>query len=119
MASHNLPNHSLTEQVADAQHLNPAMADDAWVEVIQRMDVIYADLVNSQVALEEKNAELEQTHQFIESVLSSMHDVLVVTNIDGKIKHTNLALSALTLLTLHKRLFVQTVNSIKAVWYTI
>ena len=96
MASHNLPHHSLTAQVADAQHLNPAMADDAWVEVIQRMDVIYADLVNSQVALEEKNAELEQTHQFIESVLSSMHDVLVVTNIDGKIKRTNLALEKLT-----------------------
>ena len=49
MASHNLPHHSLTEQVADAQHLNPAMADDTWVEVIQRMDVIYADLVNSQL----------------------------------------------------------------------
>jgi len=96
MASHKLPHHSLTEQVADAQHLNPAMADDAWVEVIQRMDVIYADLVNSQVALEEKNAELEQTHQFIESVLSSMHDVLVVTNIDGKVKRTNLALEKLT-----------------------
>ena len=96
MASHNLPHHSLTEQVADAQHLNPAMADDAWVEVIQRMDVIYADLVNSQVALEEKNAELEQAHQFIESVLSSMHDVLVVTNIDGKVKRTNLALEKLT-----------------------
>ena len=96
MASHKLPHHSLTEQVADAQHLNPAMADDAWVEVIQRMDVIYADLVNSQVALEEKNAELEQAHQFIESVLSSMHDVLVVTNIDGKVKRTNLALEKLT-----------------------
>jgi len=88
--------HSLTEQVADAQHLNPAMADDAWVEVIQRMDVIYADLVNSQVALEEKNAELEQAQQFIESVLSSMHDVLVVTNIDGRIQRSNLTLEKLT-----------------------
>ena len=92
---HQQPN-SLTAQVPDAQHLNPAMTDDAWVEVIQRMDVIYADLVNSQVALEEKNAELEQAHQFIESVLSSMHDVLVVTNIDGKIQRANLTLEKLT-----------------------
>jgi two-component system sensor histidine kinase HupT/HoxJ len=60
------------------------------------MDVIYADLVNSQVALEEKNTELEQAQQFIESVLSSMHDILVVTNIDGKIQRVNLALEKLT-----------------------
>lgn len=53
------------------------------------MDDIYADLVNSQVALEEKNAELEQAHQFIESVLSSMHDVLVVTDINGNIQRVN------------------------------
>jgi two-component system sensor histidine kinase HupT/HoxJ len=72
------------------------MPDDAWVEVIQRMDVIYADLVHSQVALEEKNAELEQAHQFIESVLSSMHDVLVVTDIDGVIQRVNLTLEKLT-----------------------
>ena len=96
MASQTPQLHSLTEQVTDAQHLTPATADDAWVEVIQRMDVIYADLVNSQVALEEKNAELEQAQQFIESVLSSMHDVLVVTNIDGSIQRTNLTLEKLT-----------------------
>jgi len=96
MASQSPSNHSLTAQVPDAQHLNSAMGDDAWIEVIQRMDVIYADLVNSQVALEEKNAELEQAQQFIESVLSSMHDVLVVTNIDGKIQRANLTLEKLT-----------------------
>lgn len=95
MASHP-PTHSLTAQVPDAQHLNPAMSDEAWIEVIQRMDAIYADLIHSQVALEEKNSELEQAQQFIESVLSSMHDVLVVTNIDGKIQRTNLTLEKLT-----------------------
>ncbi len=86
---------SLTSQVPDAQHLNPAMSDDAWVEVVQRMDEIYADLVNSQVELEEKNAELEQAQQFIESVLSSMHDVLVVTDINGKIQRVNRTLENL------------------------
>lgn len=96
MSSQNVSRNSLTAQVPDAQHLNPTMTDDAWVEVIQRMDAIYADLVNSQVALEDKNAELEQAHQFIESVLSSMHDVLVVTNIDGNIQRTNLTLEKFT-----------------------
>lgn len=86
---------SLTSQVPDVQQLNPAMTDDAWIEVIQRMDVIYADLVNSQVALEEKNDQLEEAQQFIESVLSSMHDVLVVTNIDGNIKRVNTTMEKL------------------------
>lgn len=83
------PPQSLTSQVSDTEQLNPAMSDDAWIDVIQRMDAIYADLVNSQVALEEKNDELESAQQFIESVLSSMHDVLVVNNIDGNIKRVN------------------------------
>ena len=58
MATQYSPSPSLTEQVSDTQPLNPSMEDDAWIEVIQRMDVIYADLVNSQVALEEKNADI-------------------------------------------------------------
>lgn len=89
------PPQSLTSQVSDAQPLNPAMSDDAWIEVIQRMDAIYADLVHSQVALEEKNDELESAQQFIESVLSSMHDVLVITNIDGNIKRVNTTMEKL------------------------
>lgn len=89
------PPQSLTSQVSDEEPLNPAMSDDAWIDVIQRMDAIYADLVNSQVALEEKNDELESAQQFIESVLSSMHDVLVVTNIDGNIKRVNSAMERL------------------------
>ncbi|MGV6817372.1 MAG: ATP-binding protein [Thiotrichales bacterium] len=71
------------------------MTDEAWIDVIQQMDVIYADLVTYQVALEEKNAELEQAQQFIESVLSSMHDVLVVADIDGRIQRVNLTLERL------------------------
>lgn len=86
----------LTAQVSSEQQLDTNMSDDAWVEVIQRMDSIYADLVNSQVALEEKNTELEEAQQFIESVLSSMHDVLVVTDIEGTIQRTNLTLEKLT-----------------------
>lgn len=96
MPSQNTPQYSLTEQASGTQQINPTTTDDAWVEVIQRMDLIYADLVNSQVALEEKHAELEQTQQFIESVLSSMHDVLVVTDIDGNIQRVNSSLEKLT-----------------------
>lgn len=45
-------------------------SDTAWVEVIQRMDEVYADLINSQVSLEDTNnalqkayGELQKTHE--------------------------------------------------------
>jgi two-component system sensor histidine kinase HupT/HoxJ len=72
------------------------MSDNAWVEVIQRMDEIYADLVNHQVIIEEKNVALEEAHQFIESILASMHDVLVVTDIKGNIQRVNQSIERLT-----------------------
>jgi len=70
--------------------------EGAWIEVIQRMDEIYADLVNSQVELEQKNADLEDAHSFIDSVISSISDVLVVCDIDGRIQRVNRALEQLT-----------------------
>lgn len=73
-----------------------APSDGAWVEVIQKMDAVYADLVQHQVELEEKNAALEEAQQFIRSVLSAMTDVLVVCDIEGRIEQVNRALLALT-----------------------
>jgi two-component system sensor histidine kinase HupT/HoxJ len=93
MNTHNPP--SITAHAPQPSHRGDSMTDEAWIEVIQQMDAIYADLVTYQVALEEKNAELEQAHQFIESVLSSMHDVLVVADIEGRIQRVNLTLERL------------------------
>ena len=36
-----------------------AAGEDSWIEVIQQMDRVYGELVESQTALEDKNAELE------------------------------------------------------------
>ena len=44
-------------------------ADAAWIEVIRKMDEVYADLVRYQVELEHKHAELEEAHGFISDVL--------------------------------------------------
>jgi len=66
--------------------------EEVWIEVIQKMDEVYNDLIQYEVALEEKNAELEQSHQFIESVLSSMSDVLIVCDRNGGILDINDAL---------------------------
>jgi len=66
--------------------------DRAWIEVVQHMESIYADLVKSQVELEEKNAELENAQNFIQSIISSISDILVVCDINGNIQRVNKAL---------------------------
>lgn len=63
--------------------------EQVWIEVIQKMDEVYHDLLQYEVALEEKNSELEASQQFIESVLSSMSDILIVCDRGGRIQDVN------------------------------
>ncbi|MFZ2266346.1 MAG: ATP-binding protein [Azonexus sp.] len=69
------------------------LGEQAWIEVIQKMDEVYNDLLQYEVALEEKNAALEESHQFIESVLASMSDILIVCDRNGNIEEVNSSLS--------------------------
>ncbi len=88
---------NLMEHVLDGEQnsLNEA-SESAWIEVIQKMDEAYADLIESQVELEHKNAELEEAHYFMQSIQASMSDVLIVTDIQGRIIQVNKALAAIT-----------------------
>ena len=63
-----------------------------WVDVIHKMDEVYSQLVSDEIALEEKNEQLERSQQFIFSLLSAMSDVLVACNHLGEIEETNAAL---------------------------
>ncbi len=53
------------------------------------MDEVYNDLLQYEVALEQKNAALEDSQQFIESVLASISDILIVCNRHGIIQEVN------------------------------
>ena len=88
---------SLIDQagVTESLELTP-FTETVWIEVIQKMDSVYADLVRSQVELEEKNSALEEAQQFIDSVLSAMTDVLIVCDTGGIIQQVNAALEKLT-----------------------
>lgn len=69
--------------------------ESTWMDVIQKMDEVYSQLIHDEIELEKKNAELEQSQQFIFSVLSAMSDVLLVCNERGVIEETNTALCEL------------------------
>lgn len=68
----------------------------AWIEVIQQMDRVYGELVDSQVALEKKNEELEDTQDFIAGVMGAMTDLMIACDTDGNIQQVNKALEDLT-----------------------
>ncbi len=88
---------SLLQQAGVKVSLEADLASESvWIDVIQKMDAVYADLVRHQVELEQKNAELEQTQQFVASVLSAMTDVLVVCDTRSIILEVNAALEQLT-----------------------
>ncbi len=97
MASKRQIKPNLIEQVGGSDLLDlQADAENVWVEVIRRMDEVYADLVHYQVELEEKNGELENAQHFIGSVIGSMTDVLIVCDVSGRVQRVNAALEALT-----------------------
>jgi two-component system sensor histidine kinase HupT/HoxJ len=75
---------------------DPSASERAWLDVIQKMDEVYHDLLEYEVALERKNSALEESQQFIFSVLSSMSDILIVCNRTGAIEDVNPSLLALT-----------------------
>ena len=81
--------------VTRSMELTPS-TESAWIEVIHKMDSVYADLVHYQVELEQKNSELEEAQQFINSVLYAMTDVLIVCDTDGRVVQVNAALEKLT-----------------------
>lgn len=87
----------LIEQAGVAGALSHgAPGEEAWIEVIRKMDEVYADLVRYQIEIEEKNAALEEAQAFITSVLASMTDVLIVCDVNGRIERTNAAAERLS-----------------------
>jgi len=74
---HRPANTRLLEKVdAERCFIDSGSGEAAWIEVIQKMDEVYADLVHYQVEVEAKNSALEEAQRFIESVQQSMTDVV-------------------------------------------
>ncbi|HEY9079406.1 PAS domain-containing sensor histidine kinase [Magnetovibrio sp.] len=72
------------------------LQETAWVEVIAKMEEVYSDLIQYDIDLERKNTELEETHQFIDSVISSMSEILIVCDRDQYVEQINRATEDLT-----------------------
>lgn len=75
-------------------HLDTRLADQTWAEVISAMDRNYAELVAYQERLEAQNTELQSMRGFLESVLASVSDVLIVASRPGRIEQVSASLCA-------------------------
>jgi two-component system, NtrC family, sensor histidine kinase HupT/HoxJ len=64
-------------------------SEAAWIDVVRSMDEVYNELLQYEVVLEHKNSELEESQQFIYSILTSMSDLLVVCDRNGVIEEVN------------------------------
>lgn len=73
-----------------------AGGEDAWIEVIHKMDAVYCDLVESQTQLEKQNAALEEAQRFIANLLGSMTDAVIACDLHGRITKINPAMVELT-----------------------
>jgi two-component system sensor histidine kinase HupT/HoxJ len=69
-----------------------AMSEFTWIDVVHKMDEVYNELLQHEVELEQKNDALEESQQFILSVLTAMSDLLVVCDRHGMIEEVNHAL---------------------------
>ena len=87
----------MSSEAPDTNALNAKqMTEAAWVEVIQQMEQVYSNLISYQVELEQKNRELEEVNQLISSVQRAMTEVLLVTDLSGKVIQHNSSLEQVT-----------------------
>ncbi len=86
----------LIAQVGGKQEILLSEDSEAmWLEVIRKMDEVYADLLVYETDLEKKNAELEEARNFIAGVVASVSDVLLVCDGKGVIIQINPAFQRL------------------------
>ena len=64
-------------------------SDAVWADVLSAVDRTYAELVDHQERLEQKNAELETMRSFLASILASVSDVLIVVSRRGAVEEVS------------------------------
>jgi PAS domain S-box-containing protein len=60
-----------------------------WIEIIQRMENVYAELAKTTTEFEQQNRELTEAKELTDNIMRSMVDALVVLNGQGHIRMVN------------------------------
>ncbi|MGG7567696.1 sensor histidine kinase [Rhodovulum sp. DZ06] len=84
-----------TQTPPEAPPRGGEMPEQAWVDVLASIDRTYSELIDHQNQLEARNAELEGLRAFLDGVLGSMTDALLVCDPGGQVIEANSAFLAL------------------------
>jgi len=70
--------------------ISAALAQEGpWIEIIQKMEALYADLARLQTDADRRNEELSQAKAFTDNIIRSLVNSLVVTDSQSKITMAN------------------------------
>lgn len=76
--------------MADAPEILASRVEDGpWIEIIQKMELLYADLARMQTDAERRNAELIRAQAFTDNIIRSLVNSLVVTDGESIITMAN------------------------------
>ncbi len=70
--------------------------EKAWSDVLAAFDTAYAELVSHQQLLEDQNEELHEFRRLLNSILTSVSDLMMVVGRDGRIEQVSASLEAAT-----------------------
>ena len=73
----------------EAPESRAGVQEAMWIEIIKRMESMYAELANSLSQVERRSKELQEAKEFIDSILNSMADALIVADSLGIVKMAN------------------------------
>ncbi|WP_339109479.1 ATP-binding protein [Thioclava sp. GXIMD4216] len=73
-----------------------AVEEAAWVDVLSAMDKTYANLVDYQAQLEDQNHALEDMRSYLNSIMSSVSDALIVVSRQGRVEETSSSVAQMT-----------------------
>jgi PAS domain S-box-containing protein len=76
--------------MAEATEISAAQLEDGpWIEIIQKMELLYADLARMQTDAERRNEELSRAKAFADNIIRSLVNSLVVTDGESVITMAN------------------------------
>jgi len=68
---------------------SPQVEEGPWIEIIQKMESLYANLAQTQIEAEKKNEELQRAKAFTDNIIRSMVNSLAVADRDSRLTTAN------------------------------
>ncbi len=90
-----LPSWKFRNEEQDREENSRRLHEAAWPDMFANLQSAYAELTNAQFELERRTAEISETRDLFQQVISSMSEALFLTDRSGRVIRANPAAAAL------------------------